>query len=192
MAREIKFRAWDNNKNVMLYDVAIYGTGEGGISYDDAVEAYGAEGNLPDEQGDEWVFLLQHAFMQFTGIKDKNGKEIYEGDIVNYAVKRKICPICSKKEITSELTLGISRFCPECGTKVTDIDFVTTAKVVFDKGGFAYDHDVTEDTYQSWPTHAAEIYIEWVKVIGNIYDNPELLNTEQNVQASDKQRHETN
>lgn len=53
--REIKFRAWDKNLREMFYDR-------------DNVTVF----SWPPEH---------HEIMQCTGLKDKNGKEIYEGDI---------------------------------------------------------------------------------------------------------------
>ena len=65
LVKKIKFRAWDNENKVMVYPK--------GILFDGRVVNFSC-GVLEPYEGYE--------LMQFTGLYDKNGKEIYAGDIV--------------------------------------------------------------------------------------------------------------
>ena len=72
--RDIKFRAWHKDKKCWLQDVEVFEDG----SWDGALpnECTQIGGMVTGYTEPECVL------MQYTGLKDKNGKEIYEGDIV--------------------------------------------------------------------------------------------------------------
>lgn len=86
--------------------------------------------------------LDKFIIMQSTGLKDKNGVEIYEGDVIN-------CRNSFRNPMTGSGSLSINR------------DF----KIIFENGEFkAKGFDIRLKNILSYS-----------EVIGNIYDNPELL-----------------
>lgn len=125
--REIKFRAWDKDEMEMVTDEQIQtinmrGTGEW--------EIFHGSGFLNGQQNRHRNIEI----MQYTGLKDKNGKEIYEGDIL-------------KDDDSDRL---------EC--------------VVWDSAGW-WEKVIKTDTLM-YPLIRE---IQYKTIIGNIYENPELL-----------------
>jgi len=124
--REIKFRAWDKHFDFMIDDVGIL---PADTPYEVSLISETQKQIL--RQNDEKHYIL----MQYTGLKDKNGKEIYEGDILRWEDRGGDYP--SVMIMTKPV-------------EIKNLNSMTP--MLFDK-------------------------IDYF-VIGNIYENPELLNEE--------------
>jgi uncharacterized phage protein (TIGR01671 family) len=133
MQRELKFRALDRNdgkvKKVGQIDFLV-----------ELVQFIGESG---------WVDFNNVELMQYTGLKDKNGKEIYEGDVIPYHFNKKT---------------------------------VSTVKYGEYHNPFDSDnHGGHVGFYLEWNEENSLLRVDlgyWIKVsevIGNIYENPELL-----------------
>ena len=151
--REIKFRIWDN-VDYMTSPFTLYDIQSGRIKF--------TKNGL--------------TIMQFTGLHDKSGVEIYEGDLINYAKKESWCK--NEKCETKHKLNSLENFCPSCGNKIESTDFIRTAEIRFVKGGFCFyeeQHEYYNITFTAWQTFINEMYIEWTEVIGNIYEHKNLI-----------------
>ena len=93
-------------------------------------------------------FVIQETIGQFTGLLDKNGKKIYDGDIIKHPY---VDPIFRDLVETKE------------GDGVT-------SEVVFHDGAFVVKYDENDFIYlDAFTRHG------YVEVVGNIHDNPELI-----------------
>ena len=135
--REIKFRAWNPKTKTMLVDV----------------ESRFCLSLIILQQEEYKGYIL----MQYTGLKDKNGKEIYEGDIIrtyNYNDK------------WDDGAIGDVNF-EEAG-------FRFNWKILLAKSG-EKDSKTPVSTICSSKAYESEKRETGVEVIGNIYENPELM-----------------
>ena len=132
MKREIKFRAWDKIEHQMLFS---------GIDYQLRLISHICQDEFADESVIGFSRLDWDRFdlMQYTGLHDKNGKEIYEGDIwLMNGIKSQPMIVCfDNGKFISKSTWG--------------------------------EYLKRDDGYTYWDFIDGE-------VIGNIYENPELLN----------------
>jgi uncharacterized phage protein (TIGR01671 family) len=143
MVREIKFRAWDKKSKKMLYgDFCIWASSGRWAIYDD--EDGGKSGLWEHNISDDYDLEV----MQYTGLHDKNGKEIWEGDILSDSlVTTKDDPAKDGYFLYSEVIFSEGSF---CGKEINGWDPMT-------------------EIYPLAGNYSRQ------EVIGNIYENPELL-----------------
>ncbi len=164
--REIKFRAWltlseyDDDGNYKDYygmatRISVYYDGSIGFHVEHGHDIFG--GDIFDRAMDngtvcvyeEWCMWEGHCnLMQYTGLRDKNGVEIYEGDILQY-----VSPEPQEEDVPD--------------------------RYVVEWVGFGWEatwQHAHKPSYVSDGRMSLQGCDEDMEVIGNIYENPELLN----------------
>ena len=157
MNRELKFRIWDKSHDEFIIEnghgfhcysnwsidifsgklVDYVGAHDGDHS-DTFIQQFAPDHFISPKKGfvKECPFIIQ----QYTGLKDKNGKEIYEVDIVKFRYE------------------AYEHDVREC-----------IGEVYFEDGIFFFDRK------QSFAMNDSNFFESSLEVIGNIFENPELL-----------------
>lgn len=148
MKREIKFRAWNDNIKKMTDDFLLIPSRGFALQWSD--------------DGHTGATLDHFALMQYTGLKDKNGKEIYEGDILMFP------------DTESEyVDVGIGE------VKVAETETNAFFPVEYQEGQFGMSVHGTEHGILGWISLRDFLHdyfpMAECEVIGDIYQNPELL-----------------
>ena len=106
-------------------------------------------------QGTTIIKEPRYVIQQYTGLKDKNGKKIYEGDIVKYSRSHTLSVEVRKNVSKTEL--------------VEDGDFIGEIVFIFPSFCWSYDYKRYDDIE---PMSSASHRYE---VVGSIFETPELL-----------------
>lgn len=135
MKREIKFRAWNKKDKVMVDVASINFWPDGVLSVLEDVDD--AEPQLADG----------YELMQYTGLKDKNGREIYESDILKVTGEDGESYVATVKWFGDE------------GYPAFDLAGIPAS--------WSYDANALATIFQSG--------VETCEVIGNIFEDKQLL-----------------
>ena len=165
--REIKFNAWVPDLELMLQNVTVYADGMMGMrandfqSYIDGMPKHiqfindGVYHSDEDRfdllltilPGEDWIWIDEGDFvpLQYIGLKDKNGKEIYEGDVLKIEGKDDL------------------------------ITFPFTGEVFWHEDAMFLVKIFNDNYPNPYWTFENFMLNETFEKIGNIYENPELV-----------------
>jgi len=150
--REIKFRAWISSENIFSWDKKKYPSGAmfTGFSFSDIYSGHD-EANVTCGDGKiisepKWDKII---LMQYTGLKDKNGKEIYEGDIL---------------VLHHSTILSSNDPCPDRRIVMWDEDASRLCAAYIDG-------NVNTSGYTFCKNNASRFF----EIIGNVHETPELI-----------------
>ena len=153
--REIKFRAWDKMEKQMCPVTRVIFRQPTGYDFINVRIKW--NGKIIDQGGfigKDNTYIL----MQYTGAKDKNGVEIYEGDVIHWDPVRPVesyTPTYAKTKRLDDYIIQWNAARCEFWAEPGEL-------------GHAYMNISQSDLSMNW------------KVIGNIYENPELVGNEEN------------
>lgn len=150
MNREIKFRGKRSNGRWAYGSLVMSENIKPAIYYEECK-------GLVKQIG--WCYINSDSIGQYTGLKDKNGKEIYEGDVLRLTV-------------------------PDGSTRYFIVEWATEDRKLMPLSGFVHDgNDIrisgwcfNWNGYRLYPTVIGDVPDnEVMEIVGNVTDNPELL-----------------
>lgn len=157
MKREIKFRGKRLDGEGWAVGSYIEAELQNGIAHE----------IIPYKRGEPVVEVDPDTIGQFTGLKDRNGKDIYEGDIIDINYKYDACGINGVIPDQDCACLGVvlyNQYIAAYELRLIKAEYPIDVK--------GYDEEYSLNLY----SFDLDGYID---LCGNIYDNPELLkNTE--------------
>lgn len=165
MSREILFRAKAINRDSDREYRTNYKNGDwvyGLVSraYHDYYSNFCIE--MTNEDGVSGIDVDYNTLGQYTGLSDKNGTKIFEGDIITF--EDVCCEGGSGYEYPDEWA----------------VEAMNRAEIIIRNGCVHFGKELFEtsayEDIQSYYPNLNEWFAECAEVIGNIHDNPELLN----------------
>ena len=148
MQRDIEFRAWDNENEYMIYSKqGVYTALRSVMNIVRQDDGYYNNGDLlmPNKE--------KYTLMQYSGLKDKNGTKIFEGDII-------------------QLDDDYRKLISSCNAKNEEDLVRKNCLVGYKDGAFMFCRNrYIIDNFDSYLWLA----VNYCKVIGNIYENRDLL-----------------
>lgn len=154
MNKPFKVRVWDKQRKKMFAD------------YLTSVNLFGGSGTLSvsgrdEEDTKEWTLMIpdEAVLMEFTGLLDKNDKEIYDGDILRFTAKIR----------TAAHPLSVVFFQDNRARWALEV----VGKTIVGTHGQQKEYvSLEESRLKDYQNNG------YYEVIGNIYENPELLHSQ--------------
>lgn len=106
--RQIKFRAWTGSRMIVPEDKCYY---QHYLSFCGCIVQRSSEGMSCFGGGDNWYVVNDLNLMQFTGLLDANGVEIYEGDVVESEIFSCKFSVVFDSKISSFILKAVSDGC---------------------------------------------------------------------------------